>query len=330
MADEGLTGEAAARRYAVLRPHLDERQRRLLLGAEAAELGRAGSRRSRRRPGCIRTRCAAGARELEDGRRRAVGRVRGAGGGRKTAPRPTRGWRPALTALVDPATRGDPMSPLVWTTKSTRNAGRGADRGRASGVGPDGGPDAARSRGSACRPTPRSPRAASTPTGTPSSATSTPQVRDHLAAGHPVISVDTKKKELVGEYKNGGREYQPAGHPSGSTCTTSPTRHWARPSRTASTTCRQHRLGRVGTDHDTSAFAVQPSPLVAHRRQRRYPDAGRLLICADGGGSNGYRVRAVEDRTRRVRRRNRPHDHRLPPTTLDQPDMTAAESKRGR
>ena len=144
MADDGLAGEAAARRYAVLRPHLDERQRRLLLGAEAPELGRGGIKAVAVATGVHPDTVARGARELRGPRR--AGRA-GAGargwavrGCAETDP----GLAPALTALVDPETRGDPMSPLVWTTKSTRNLAAALTAGGHPVVRPDGGPDAAR------------------------------------------------------------------------------------------------------------------------------------------------------------------------------------------
>ena len=140
-------------------------------------------------------------------------------------------------------------------------------------------------------------------------------VGEHVAAGQPVISVDTKKKELVGEFKNGGREYQPQGHTGADqrprlhdqgTRQGDPLRRLRRDSTNTGWVS-------VGTDHDTSAFAV-----ATLRRwwdtigRRRYPHADRLLICADGGGSNGYRIRAWKVELAAARRRDRARDHRLP------------------
>ena len=119
MASEGQPDESVARRYAVLRPYLDERQRRLLLGAEAAELGRGGIKAVALATGVHPDTVAKGARELGGGVEPA-GRVRVPGGGRKPATENDPGLAPALRTLVDPQTRGDPESPLVWTTKSTR------------------------------------------------------------------------------------------------------------------------------------------------------------------------------------------------------------------
>ena len=123
MAGDAQVGESVARRYAVLRPHLDERQRRLVLAAEAAELGRGGITVVAAATGVHPDTVAKGVRELEGGVDNAEpsGRVRAPGGGRKPATENDPGLGPALTALVDPETRGDPTSPLVWTTKSTRN-----------------------------------------------------------------------------------------------------------------------------------------------------------------------------------------------------------------
>ena len=144
MASDAQVGESVARRYAVLRPHLDERQRRLVLAAEAAELGRGGitvvaagdrgASRHRRQGG-------AGTRGRRRSRRGGCGRPVVAA---NRPPRPIPGLAPALKALVDPETRGDPRSPLVWTTKSTRNLAEALTARRASGVGSDGGADAAR------------------------------------------------------------------------------------------------------------------------------------------------------------------------------------------
>ena len=120
------------------------------------------------------------------------------------------------------------------------------------------------------------------------------QVAEHAAAGQPVISVDTKKKELVGQFKNGGREYQPAGQPERVNVHDFPDKDLGKaiPYGIYDVSANTGWVS-VGTDHDASAFAVQTL-----RRWRdtigktRYPDADRLLICADGGGSNGYRIRA--------------------------------------
>ena len=162
-------GERVARLYGLLRPHLDERQRRLLLGAEALELGRGGIKAVAEATGVHPDTVGRGVREAKG---RPEPRVRAPGGGRKKLADTDLRLVPALTALVDPATRGDPQSPLRWTTELDQEPGRRADEGRAPGVGPDGGPAAAPAGFTACRATRRWPRATSTLTGTRSSGTS--------------------------------------------------------------------------------------------------------------------------------------------------------------
>ncbi len=162
--------ESLAAKVTVLFPHLDERQRRLLLGAEARVLGHGGIRLVARAAGVREATVALGVTELDSGAE-PLGRARRPGGGRKRVAEADPGLRPALLALVDPGTRGDPMSPLRWTTKSTRNLAaeltRQGHRVSADTVG-----DLLRERGSACRATPRPLRAAGTRTGMPSSGTS--------------------------------------------------------------------------------------------------------------------------------------------------------------
>ena len=170
--------------------------------------------------------------------------------------------RPALLALVEPDERGDPMSPLRWTCKSTRQlagelTGAGApgqsadtvaDLLREAGLQPAGQRQDARGQ-------------ASTPTATPSSATSTSRSRRSRPPGQPVISVDTKKKELVGDFKNGGREWQPAGRAgAGQTSTTSPTAELGKaiPYGVYDLAANTGWVS-VGIDHDTAAFAVERS-----------------------------------------------------------------------
>ncbi len=124
--------DVVARKTASLWPHLDERQRRLVLGAEARELGRGGVKLVAAAAGVSPDTVAKGLRELESGAA-PTGRVRRPGGGRKALTATDPGLLAALEALVDPATRGDPMSALRWTSKSTPHVGRGADRARPSG-----------------------------------------------------------------------------------------------------------------------------------------------------------------------------------------------------
>src|SRR5215813_9691603 len=120
MAELVVTGEMLAAKYAALLPHLDERQRRLTLGAEARSLGHGGIRLVAQAAGVRGATVSLGVDELDSGAE-PLGRARRPGGGRKRAADLDPGLRPALLALVEPEERGDPMSPLRWTTKSTRN-----------------------------------------------------------------------------------------------------------------------------------------------------------------------------------------------------------------
>jgi DDE family transposase len=276
----------------VLRPHLDERQRRLVLAAEAAELGRGGIAVVARATGTHPDTVAKGVRELDGGAEPSA-RVRKPGGGRKPAADTDPGLAPALTALVAPETRGDPESPLVWTTKSTKNladalAAQGhpvSDRTVARML---------RAQGFSLQANAKVIEGRQHVDRDAQFGYLNAQVIDHLAEGAPVVSVDTKKKELVGEFHNGGREYQPTKSPVKVNVHDFPDPELGKaiPYGIYDLTANTGWVS-VGADHDTSAFAVETL-----RRwwttvgRHRYPTADRLLICADGGGSNGYRVRA--------------------------------------
>jgi transposase len=292
MSDGALVAESAARRYVVLRPHLDERQRRLLLGVEAAQLGRGGIKAVAEATGVHPDTIARGVREAE-GVAEPSARVRVPGGGRKKLAETDPELTVRLKALVDPETRGDPMSLLVWTTKSTRNLAGALTR--------TGHPVSDRTVARMLRGMGFSLQGnAKVVEGTQHADRDAQfrylaeQVGEHVATGQPVVSVDTKKKELVGEFKNGGREYQPAGQPERVNVHDFPDKELGKaiPYGIYDVSANTGWVS-VGTDHDTSAFAV-----ATLRRwwdtvgRSRYPRAEKLLICADGGGSNGSRVRA--------------------------------------
>ena len=287
------TRDQLAVRFAALFPHLDERQRRLLMGAEARILGHGGIRAVAQAAEVSETTVRKGVEELAAGTE-PLGRVRRAGGGRKRAAEVDPGLRPALLALVEPDMRGDPMSPLRWTTKSTRKlAGeltRQGHRVSADTVG-----DLLREEGFSLQANAKAIEGTQHPDRDTQFRYINEQARDHQDAGDPVISVDTKKKELVGEYKNAGREWQPQGEPVKVKTHDFPARQGpgkAIPYGIYDTTANTGWVN-VGCDHDTAAFAVASIRRWRHARGRHdYPHAARLLITADAGGSNGYRTRA--------------------------------------
>jgi len=199
----------------------------------------------------------------------------------------------ALDRLVDPDTRGDPDSPLRWTCKSTRELAE-ALTAQGHPVSDDTVGRLLREQGYRLQRTVKTLAGAQHADRDAQFRYLNEQAKQHLAAGQPVVSVDTKKKGLVGRFANGGREWQPTGEPERVNVHDFPD-----PTLGKAIPYGVYDLGRntgwvsVGTDHDTAGFAV-----ATLRRwweqvgSLAYPKADRLLVCADAGGSNGYRVRA--------------------------------------
>jgi hypothetical protein len=282
--------EAIRARFAALSGHLDERGRRLLAASEARAAGYGGVAAVSRATGLAASTIGRGLKDLSD--RLPPGRVRRPGGGGKPAVERDPGLLPALLSLVEPGARGDPMSPLRWTCKSLRRlAAELTARGhRVSRTVV--GELLAREKFS-LQANRKTREGSDHPDRDAQFAHINASVTAALAARQPVISVDTKKKELVGDFKNAGSEWRRQGEPE---------------------EVRVHdfllpELGRavpygiydlaanagwvsVGMNHDTAAFAVQTIRRWWQQSGRlRYPVAGRLVITADGGGSNGSRLR---------------------------------------
>jgi transposase len=283
---------ALAAKFTVLFPHLDERQRRLLLAAEARALGHGGIRLVARAAGVREGTVSLGVTELDSGDA-PLGRVRRVGGGRKRLVDLDPGLRPALLALVEPDMRGDPMSPLRWTTKSTRHLASELTR-RGHRISADTVADVLREEGFSLQGNAKVIEGRQHPDRDGQFRYINEQAKAHQAAGDPVISVDTKKKEVVGPLRNGGREWRPAGDPVQVSTHDFPDRELGKavPYGIYDLAANTGWVS-VGTDHDTAAFAVESIRRWWNARGARdYPQARRLLITADAGGSNGYRIRA--------------------------------------
>ena len=282
-------------RYAALSPVLDERGRRRFAAAEALAAGRGGIQAVSVATGIARSTIGYGLRDLRDetageGRPRVGIRRKGAGRKPLTQTDPT--LLSDLQGLIDPATRGDPISPLKWTSKSLRNLAS-ALRDMGHRVGHDVVGALLKTLGYSLQANRKTLEGAGHVDRDAQFQHIATTVAAAIADGQPAISVDTKKKELVGRFKNGGREYQPAGSPE-------PVRihDFVDPAQGRAAPYGIYDIGddkgwvSVGIDHDTAAFAVNAiRSWWTSMGRERYPDAHILTITADGGGSNGSRVR---------------------------------------
>jgi hypothetical protein len=292
MGDVIVTREMLAAKFGAILPHLDERQRRLYLGSEARALGRGGIRLVAAAAGAREATVSGGASELEAGAE-PLGRVRRRGGGRKQLAETDPGLVPALLALVEPEERGDPVSPLRWTVKSVRTL---AAELTAAGhrVSADTVHKLLREQGFSLQGNARAIEGKQHPDRDAQFRYINAQARACADAGDPVISVDTKKKEQVGQYRNAGRTWRPGGDP-----VKVRDHDFPGPGQRTAIPYGIYDLAAntgwvsVGTDHDTAQFAVESIRRWWHARgSHDYPAARRLLITADAGGSNGYRTRA--------------------------------------
>lgn len=269
-------------------PLLNERQRRILVATEAQAWGWGGISTLSRVTGISHPTIRRGIREL-NGKQLSVTKVRKSGGGRKIVTDNQPQLKPMLEKLIDPATRGDPESPLRWVSKSTRHLEQ-ALRDKGFAVGRTSVGILLKEMEYSLQANKKTLEGKSHPDRDQQFQYINDQAIQFLAWKVPVISVDTKKKELIGKYKNGGKELEPKGKPLRVNGHDFPNgvpkaipygvydigdnRGWV----------------NVGTHSDTAEFAVESIRFWWKKMGRkRYPKSEKILICADSGGSNGYR-----------------------------------------
>jgi transposase len=289
--------QALEAKFAALDPLWDERTRRRWAAVEARAIGRGGIARVAEATGLSRATIRAGLQELDapitsDPRRASSERVRRPGGGRRPladrAPRLLR----SLESLVDPVTRGDPMSPLRWTCKSAarlaaelQNQGQAISERTVNRL--------LHELGYSLQSNRKTLEGCHHPDRDAQFQYINRRVKAFQRQGQPVVSVDTKKKELVGQFRNGGREWQPTGQPEPVKVHDFPDEELGKVIPYGVYDMATNRgWVSVGVDHDTAEFAVETlRRWWQHMGCPAYPQATCLLIMADGGGSNGSRCR---------------------------------------
>ena len=273
-------------KFAALLPHLDERQRRLYLASEAQALGYGGIAAVARLAEVSESTLVRGRGELAGGLVM-PGRARRPGGGRRSATERDPGLAAALEALIEPREVGDPVSPLRWTTASLRDLAKElTDAGHPVSAPVVG--DLLHAMGFSLQGMAKTRAGAQVPDRDAQFRHINATVARFLADGLPVVSVDAKKKEPIGEYARAGRSYRPKGRP-----ITAPDHDFTGPETPMAIPYGVYDLGRdtgwvnVGTDRNTAAFAAESIRRWWNTRGRLdYPDADRLLITADCGGAN--------------------------------------------
>jgi len=289
--------EAVSKKFSLLKGELDERSRRIWAATEALAVGHGGIKAVSKATGIAESTIRIGKKEIEQRNSRKLSketprRIRQKGGGRKPLTEFNDSLISALDALVEPSARGDPMSPLRWTCKSTRNLAKELNK-QGHSVSHTKVAQLLQSLGYSLQGTRKTLEGASHPDRNAQFEYIYEKVKIFQKGGHPVISVDAKKKELIGDFANKGKEYQPKGTPE-------PVRVYD---------FIDKSLGKitpygvydeatnsgwvsVGVDHDTAQFAVESIRRWWMRMGcKTYPKATELLITADGGGSNGSRCR---------------------------------------
>ena len=303
---------AIVEKYVAIAPVLDERARRLWAATEARAIGYGGDALVSAATGLARETIRNGRREIEHGVD-VTGRVRRAGAGRPGIEQAQPGIKEALEQLVDPLSRGDPTSPLRWTCKSKAKLAAALSKSgwtvSATTVG-----RLLHELGYSLQSVRKSREGVSHPDRNAQFEYINATATNFLRRKQPVISVDTKDKELVGDFKNAGREWQPRATPEKTLVHDFPSDAIGKAiPYGVYDMARNEAWVSVGRDHDTPAFAV------ASIRQwwkmmgkRAHPNAKELLITADAGGSNGYRSTRMEARVAEVLRRDQAAHPRQP------------------
>jgi hypothetical protein len=279
------------RKFSDVWPLLDERSRRLMAASEALSLGYGGVSRIQRASGLSRKAIGKGIREIAEGNA-VPGRIRRPGAGRKNIVESDPRLLVSLERLIEPGTRGDPESPLRWICKSTRNLAAQLTRQKHP-VSHEKVAQLLRGQNYSLQSNRKTEEGTDHPDRDAQFRHISARVKRALATGLPVISVDTKKKELLGNYANEGQQWHPAKKPVKVNGHDFPAPDIPRAYPYGIyDLARNTGFVNVGTDHDTGAFAVA-SIRGWWRSEGRvlYPQAVALLITADGGGSNGSRLR---------------------------------------
>lgn len=284
--------KAIKSKYGLLKSSLDEKARRRVLAAEAMSLGFGGVSKVSRATGVSRITISNGCRELLAGAVEGDGRIRKPGGGRKKATGKDSTLLKDLESLVEPTARGNPESPLRWTHKSLRRLsvelekmGHSLSHTRVG--------EQLKKMGYSLQSNKKSKEGASHPDRDAQFERINQKTRGFMQQEQPVISVDTKKKELVGDFKNNGRNWSPKGNPEKVRVHDFEIQNLGKVNPYGVYDVKKN-LGwvNVGVDNDTAAFAVES---IKHwwrtMGKPKYPNAKKILITADCGGSNGYRNR---------------------------------------
>ena len=283
---------AVRQRFAALEPVIDERTRRLLVAAESSAWGPGGISIVSQATGVSRQVIRQGLRELKETPVPPAGRIRRVGGGRKKSKEKDPSLVADLERLVEPLTRGDPESSLRWTCKSVRNL---ADELKRQGhqISYPVVAELLHELGYSLQSNRKTKEGSTHPDRNQQFEYINARVERAISGKQPVISVDTKKKELVGDFKNPGADWRPKGEPEKVRMHDFPIPELGRvaPYGVYDLAANSGWVS-VGLDHDTASFAVETIRRWWHAMgQERYPEAKQLIITADGGGSNGSRLR---------------------------------------